>query len=69
MLLTVWDRLFGTYVTSTPTKDADRVIGLEYFRDVRSARLDRVLGQPFLSPSVRRQAVRSEYDGGTSPAP
>ena len=49
VLLTLWDRLFGTYRVPTAQAAECRRIGLEYFRDARSARLDRVLLQPFLA--------------------
>ena len=49
VLLTLWDRLFATYREPTLQAAESRTIGLEYFRDHRSARLDRVLLQPFLS--------------------
>lgn len=49
VLLTLWDRLFGTYRVPTEEAASNRTIGLEYFRDARSTRLDRVLLQPFLS--------------------
>lgn len=54
-LLTWWDRIFGTCRSSSPADDAARVIGLEYFRDARSARFDQVLWQPFLSDEARRE--------------
>jgi sterol desaturase/sphingolipid hydroxylase (fatty acid hydroxylase superfamily) len=47
-VLTTWDRLCGTYRAPTAAGDRTRVLGLEYFRDVRDARLDQVLVQPFL---------------------
>ena len=56
-LLTVWDRTFGTYRTSTPADDAARVIGLEYFRDARSARFDQVLCLPFRFRDARRHPL------------
>jgi len=48
-ILTVWDRMFGTYREPGGAREAARVLGLEYFRDSNSARIDRVLCQPFLS--------------------
>lgn len=53
MLLTVWDRIFGTWRQSSVEQDAHRVIGLEYFRDPRWGRLDRVLWQPFVPANDR----------------
>jgi sterol desaturase/sphingolipid hydroxylase (fatty acid hydroxylase superfamily) len=70
---TVWDRLFRTYRMTTPTEDAARVIGLEYFRDDRSARLDRVLLIPFLPFTASEDvqpptatAMRSDASGKPS---
>jgi sterol desaturase/sphingolipid hydroxylase (fatty acid hydroxylase superfamily) len=63
LLLTVWDRIFGTYRTSTPADDAKRVIGLEYFRDERSGRLDQALCQPFRFRDVRRLSHAAESEG------
>lgn len=48
MVFTIWDRIFGSYRSTTPSQEAERLIGLEYFRDERSARIDRVLWQPYL---------------------
>ena len=53
MLLTVWDRLFGTWRESSAEQDRHRIIGLEYFRDPRWGRLDRVLWQPFVPANNR----------------
>ncbi len=47
-----WDRLFGTYVDQ-PANGHDRMtIGLEIFRDVQETRVDRLISQPFRTPSV-----------------
>jgi sterol desaturase/sphingolipid hydroxylase (fatty acid hydroxylase superfamily) len=56
-LLTVWDRLFDTYRPPDSATEAARIIGLEYFRDGESARLDRVLCQPFLKPTATPRAL------------
>jgi sterol desaturase/sphingolipid hydroxylase (fatty acid hydroxylase superfamily) len=45
----VWDRMLGTYRAPDRAREAARIVGLEYFRDAESARLDRVLCQPFRS--------------------
>jgi sterol desaturase/sphingolipid hydroxylase (fatty acid hydroxylase superfamily) len=63
VLLTVWDRIFASRRRSTQAQEAARVIGLEYFRDARSARFDRVLCQPFLSPTTHAPA----NGGGSRP--
>ncbi len=59
-LLTVWDRIFGTYRTSSTAEDAARVIGLEYFRDQRWGRLDKVLFQPFVGAEARGRSIPVE---------
>jgi hypothetical protein len=47
VILTVWDRLFGTYRERRPVCDAPMPsLGLEIFRAPIDARLDRVLWQP-----------------------
>jgi len=45
-----WDRLFGTYRDQPRDGHSGMTIGLEYFRDWRATRLDRLLLQPFLTP-------------------
>lgn len=65
LLSTIWDRIFGTYQRSTPEQDAARVIGLEYLRDERSARLDRVLLAPFLRIEAESPRARP---GSETPA-
>lgn len=68
-LLTIWDRVFGTYRRSTPEEDAARVIGLEYLRDVRSARLDRVLLAPFLPIGMNAARPRPDPEAGRPVSP
>ena len=64
--LPIFDHLFGT---ATPLADApsqEMPIGLEYLREPRDARLDRMLLQPFLIDRARRGAVvRAEDSAGT----
>lgn len=62
-ILTVWDRIFGTFRTSTLVEDGARVIGLDYFRNMRTARLDQVLCLPFRALPTRRQSINTESDG------
>jgi sterol desaturase/sphingolipid hydroxylase (fatty acid hydroxylase superfamily) len=51
--LSVWDRLFGTYIAQPAAGHDGMVIGIERFRDAEEARLDRLLTQPFRNgPSV-----------------
>lgn len=56
LMMTLWDRLLGTYQQDTAAKSLRRTLGLEYFRDARSGWLDRVLILPFLSANARRPA-------------
>jgi sterol desaturase/sphingolipid hydroxylase (fatty acid hydroxylase superfamily) len=42
-----WDRLFGTYRDQPREGHTGMTIGLDYFRDERATRLDRLLLQPF----------------------
>lgn len=46
-ILSVWDRLFVSYVDQTKTSDHDMQIGLNEFRDKRSQSLWGVLWMPF----------------------
>ena len=48
LMMTLWDRLFGTYTADTAERARRRRIGLEYFRDARSGWIDRILLMPFL---------------------
>jgi len=49
-ILSVWDRLFVSYVDHTRTNDHDMQIGLEEFRDKNSQSLLGVLWLPFRQP-------------------
>lgn len=62
MLLTVWDRAFGSWHAPTAADDAARVIGLEYFRDARSGRFDQVLCLPFRPLAARRQSPGADSE-------
>lgn len=65
-VLTLWDRLFGTYVA--PGKAAIPYFGLEYFHGGRDAGLGRVLLQPFLyRRGMRYPAREAEDHGAVSP--
>lgn len=44
--LSVWDRLFGTYLAQPQAGHEGMVIGIDRFRDPAEARLDRMLTQP-----------------------
>ncbi len=48
LVLTWWDRLFGTYRARPAAGYQAMTVGLEYFRDPRDLRLDRILVMPFL---------------------
>lgn len=54
-LLSVWDRIFGSYRARAASPQASMPIGLEYWRDPASLRLDQLLIQPF-----RRQPTPSD---------
>ncbi len=48
LVLTWWDRLFGTYRARPAAGYQAMIIGLERFREPRDLRLDRILVMPFL---------------------
>jgi sterol desaturase/sphingolipid hydroxylase (fatty acid hydroxylase superfamily) len=55
-LLSVWDRLFGTYREAPAAGCAGMTVGIEAFRTPRDLDLDRILIQPLLgdaAPAVR----------------
>lgn len=52
LILTVWDRIFGSLCVPDRTGDERRILGIEEFRDPCDNRIDRVLLQPWLSPTV-----------------
>lgn len=60
--LSVWDRLFGTYLEAPANGNAGLIIGLRVFRSARDNRLDRLLLQPF-----RRQPEQAENSAPTTP--
>ncbi len=49
-----WDRFFGTYCAQPTDGHDEMTIGLEYFRDERELRLDRLLIQPFKTHNESR---------------
>lgn len=69
LMMTLWDRLFGTYTADTPQSAAARQIGLEYFRSDRDGWLDRVLLQPFRHASDRVDALPPRPRPGDRPSP
>lgn len=50
LVLTWWDRLFGTYRPRPAAGFQAMTLGLDYFREPRDLRLDRMLVIPFLKP-------------------
>jgi sterol desaturase/sphingolipid hydroxylase (fatty acid hydroxylase superfamily) len=50
MNFSFWDRLFRTYIPAPALGEKNMLIGLETFRDMKSARLPGALAVPFLSP-------------------
>ncbi len=49
-ILSLWDRLFGTYVAAPARGIAGMTIGLDYRREPQDQRLDQVLIAPFVEP-------------------
>ena len=45
--LSIWDRLFGSYVAQPKGRHADMQLGQPNYREPQEARLDKVLTQPF----------------------
>lgn len=70
LVLTVWDRLCGTFRPPVPGAEGERVLGLEYYREAADARLDRVLGLPFRSPPTGQTAAgqAGQMPAGQTPA-
>jgi sterol desaturase/sphingolipid hydroxylase (fatty acid hydroxylase superfamily) len=52
-----WDRLFGTYRAEPAAGHDGITIGLPIFRDRRELRLDRLLTQPFRTPTEAGQSA------------
>jgi len=50
--LSLWDRLFGTYRAQPRDGHLGMTIGLDAFRSAADRRLDRLLVQPFVTPSA-----------------
>ena len=48
--LSLWDRLFGTYLEQPAEGHEKMQIGLPTFRSQQDLRLDRMLIQPFTNP-------------------
>ena len=45
--LSIWDRLFGTYIEQPQDKHENMLIGINQFREQREQMLDKLLTQPF----------------------
>lgn len=56
LILSFWDRLFGTYVARPAAGLDDLTVGVEYFRESGDLRLDRLLLMPFRRPERPRIA-------------
>ncbi|MDZ7712336.1 MAG: sterol desaturase family protein [Rhodovibrio sp.] len=69
LMMTLWDRLFGTYTVDTPHRAAARQLGLEYFRNDRDGWLDRVLLQPFTHTWARAKTLPPSPTPGERPSP
>ena len=70
LVLTWWDRLFGTYCARPAAGYQAMTLGLEHFRDPRDLRLDRMLVMPFLksTETVRPPARAVEAGGSDHPS-
>jgi sterol desaturase/sphingolipid hydroxylase (fatty acid hydroxylase superfamily) len=49
--LSIWDRLFHTYIAQPKLGHLGMTIGLEYFRSPTEQRLDKMISQPFRAPN------------------
>jgi sterol desaturase/sphingolipid hydroxylase (fatty acid hydroxylase superfamily) len=63
-MLSLWDRLFGTYVAAPAQGLTGMTIGLEYRREASDQRLDHILLSPFAKPPLAR-LVRTPAVAGT----
>lgn len=54
-----WDYIFSTYRAQPKAGHDKMVIGLEYFRDTRELRLDRLLLQPFMKATTESLEIQS----------
>ena len=70
LVLTWWDRLFGTYCARPAAGYQAMTLGLEHFRDPKDLRLDRMLVMPFLksTETVRPRALAVEVGGSDHPS-
>jgi sterol desaturase/sphingolipid hydroxylase (fatty acid hydroxylase superfamily) len=59
-VLSLWDRVFGTYVAAPAGGMTGMTIGLEYARAPADQRLDRVLLAPFVKPAGSIGATATE---------
>jgi len=53
--LSIWDRVFGTYIAQPEHGHTGMTIGLNIFRNPREERLDKMLTQPFRSGAEDRK--------------
>lgn len=53
--LSIWDRLFDSYIAQPKAGHDEMVIGLPYFRDERELRIGNLLTQPFRLPTVNEK--------------
>lgn len=68
-VLTVWDRLFGTYLDSERVaQPGPRLQGLDVFREAEDQRIDRVLCHPFLYRTGRAR-MPTHHAPADEPAP
>ena len=59
--LSIWDRLFGTYIAQPTGGHEGMTIGIDLFRTVRDERLDQMLIQPFRGPTGEYTINRRDW--------
>lgn len=69
-VLTVWDRLFGTYLDGErAAQSGPRLQGLDVFREAEDERIDRVLCHPFLYRRNGRAPMAAHHAAADELAP
>ena len=49
--LSIWDRIFGSYISKPSVSHESMAIGLDMFNNSDEARIDRLISQPFRNPA------------------
>jgi sterol desaturase/sphingolipid hydroxylase (fatty acid hydroxylase superfamily) len=60
--LSLWDRIFGTYIRYPQEGQENMVLGLRAWREPQWQRLDRMLLQPFIHPEVFNAPLKANHD-------